>query len=218
MKEDSTCIPNSAICSSYLKRYRMLSSPLSSLIPSRYILVMWWGLLQAQDTLTHSFQSAALPWKVFGSQQDCKWTKRCSAWVTALSSRGAKKMLSTTLLRSLLKNHLNMQHHQLKSSPVSDSASIPIQEATPKQRKSWLHLWDNYFPPFNNQSTCTGKDCHRALTLIALQKTVFFAPLDYCRSLGGENKCSCHFAGNQTPSSPPAPRQQEQSTKKTVLV
>lgn len=94
-------------------------------------------------------------------------------------------MPSTTLLRSLLKNHLNMQQHQLKSSPVSDSASIPIQEATPKQRESWLHLGDNYFPPFRNQSTCAGKGCHGPLAVIALQKTVFFAPVDYCRSLAG---------------------------------
>lgn len=67
-------------------------------------------------------------------------SKRCNACVTALFRRGAETMLSTTLLRSLFKNHLNMRQHQLKLSPVSDSASIPIQEANPKQRKSWLNL------------------------------------------------------------------------------
>lgn len=121
-------------------------------------------------------------------------------------------MLSTTLLRSLFKNHLNMRQHQLKLSPVSDSASIPIQEETPRQRKSWLNWWENSLLPFRDQFTCAGKDYQGPLTAIALQKTIFWPQWVSAGARG--NKCS-HFAGSKgkTPSSPP-PRQN--SSARTV--
>lgn len=105
--------------------------------------------------------------------------------------------LSTTLLRSLFKNHLNMRQHQLKLSPVSDSASIPIQEATPKQRKSWLNLRENYFLPFNEQSTRAGKGYQGPLTATGLQKIIFWP--QWVSAGAGGNKC-LRFAGNKIPS------------------
>lgn len=130
-------------------------------------------------------------------------SKRCNACVTALFRRGAETMLSTTLLRSLFKNHLNMRQHQLKLSPVSDSASIPIQEANPKQRKSWLNLWENDLLSFKDQSTCAGKDYQSPLIAIGLQKIIFWPQWV---SAGAARNKWLHFAGNKIPSSHP-PRQ-----------
>ena len=108
-------------------------------------------------------------------------------------------MLFTTLLRSLFKNHLNMRQHKLKLSPVSGSASIPIQEATPKQRKSWLDLRENYFLPFKDQSTRAGKGYQGPLTAIGLQK-ILLAPVGCCRSQGEQMFTLCRQQNTFLPS------------------
>lgn len=111
-----------------------------------------------------------------------------------------------------------MRQHQLKLSPVSDSASIPIQEATPKQRKSWLNLWESYFLPFKDQSTCAGKGYQGPLTAIGLQKIIFW-PRGFLQEPGGTNVYTLQ-ATKYLPSLllPGSTDLQEQSTKKTTIL
>lgn len=99
--------------------------------------------------------------------------------------RGAKPMLSK-LFWALFKNQLNMQQYQLKLSPVSDSASIPIQEAIPKQRKSWLHLWENHFHPFKDPYARTEKAPEVPWQLQGWRKQ-FFGPSRFLQELRNES-------------------------------
>lgn len=89
-----------------------------------------------------------------------------------------------------------MRQHQLKLSPVSDSASIPIQEANPKQRKSWLNSWENYLLPFKDQSACAEKATEVPWQLSGWKKAIFWPQRVSTWTRG--NKCLC-LAGNKIP-------------------